>query len=600
MSESSIKVGEINESGFLQNLFRKGFSFAKSLSEIHANSIDAKATNITYVIDKKIRIIDDGCGMDQRELKNAFSMYNSNHSTERTIGVSGIGLKASLVILGAKSDTMTVTKKPDGEYLTLYAPWKEIFEIGKYTDMITIRSSTEEEIIAFNKEREKTGNLFGTTTIFEYNECIAGAIKIQFEKPKPKSKKKKIGEDEEDEAITPEDRFSVIFGRFPQNVYLINKNKRCGIPTIELPKYNYFGENETEYYDGVMREKIIFMKIRLSIKAGEDERDRYLFIWESSRDGKKYLIKKKGTGWMKSAEELITGTPNYEEIGEAHFICGQRKYKQYFDENDPKIPDTASKDTIHPYDKENIGIENDEFLGNMQIYRNNQMLGIVVLPGNKISSSRANPESFHKILLTHCTMEYNPISRNDNLQDLIIGIQECKTQFNSSDIPKNLLNLLAFMRNEKANEIWNYFEELFNLVEPYYSSGPSPSPEPLTDTESDTESDPESNTDSEPKPKPESDTDSEPKPNPESDTDSEPKPKPESDTDSEPKPNPESDTDSDTESVSNPKPEPKPKLQEVKGILILSEISKFTDNLNPDIDYSGSYFELYNLLRSIN
>ena len=588
MTESSIKVGEINESGFLQNLFRKGFSFAKSLSEIHANSIDAKATNITYVIDKKIRIIDDGCGMNREELKNAFSMYNSNHSTERTIGVSGIGLKASQVILSLKSNTMTVTRKPDGEYLTVDAPWKEIFEIGKYTDMITIRSSTEEEINVFNKEREKTGKLHGTTTIFEYNEILSKAIQIQFEKPKPKSKKKKIGEDEEDEVITPEDRFSVIFGRFPQNVYLINKNKRCGIPTIELPKYNYFGENETEYYDGVMREKIIFMKKRLSIKAGEDERDIYLFIWESSSDGKKYLIKKRGTGWMKSAEELIAGTPNYEEIGEAHFICGQRKYKQYFDENDPKIPDTASKDTIHPYDKENIGIENDEFLGNMQIYRNNQMLGIVVLPGNKISSARANPESFHKILLTHCALEYNPISRNDNLQDLIIGIQECKTQFNSSDIPKNLLNLLAFMRNEKANEIWNYFEELFNLVEPYYSPGPSPSPEPLTDTESD----PESDTDSEPNPAP--------KPTPESDTDSEPKPTHESDTDSEPKPNPESDTDSDTESVSNPKPEPKPKLQEVKGILILSEISKFTDNLNSDMDYSGSYFELYNLLRSIN
>ena len=82
MSEAITKVGEIDESGILHGLFRKGFSFAKSLSEIHANSIDAKATNITYVIDKKIRIIDDGRGMDQRELKNAFSMYNSNHSTE--------------------------------------------------------------------------------------------------------------------------------------------------------------------------------------------------------------------------------------------------------------------------------------------------------------------------------------------------------------------------------------------------------------------------------------------------------------------------------------------------------------------------------------
>jgi len=600
MSEEIIKVGEINESGFLQNLFRKGFSFAKSLSEIHANSVDAKSTNITYVIDKKIRIIDNGCGMDRKELKNAFSMYNSNHSTEKSIGVSGIGYKAALVILSAKTDTMTITRKPDCEYLTLCAPWKEIFEIGKYSNMIGIRSSTEEEIAVFNKEREKTGNLFGTTTIFEYNEILSRTIQIQFEKPKRQSKKeltkkKRVVQDEEyetiDEIIVPEDRFSVIFGRFPQKVLLINKNKRCGIPAIELSKYDYFCENETEYYESVMREKIIFMKKRLDLKAGEDERDRYLFIWESSCDGKQYLIKKKGTGWMKSVEELVSGTPDYEEFGEAQFICGQRKYKEYFDEDDPKIPGSASDEWIHPYDKENIGIRHNDFLGNMQIYRNNQMLGIVVLPGNKISSARASPESLHKILLTHCALEYNPISRNDNLQDLIIGIQECKTQFNSSDIPKNLLNLLAFMRDEKANEIWNYFEELVNLVEPYDSPSPSPVPigpglRPDIDTESDIESDTE--------PDIESDTEPEPKPKPESDI--------ESDTEPEPKPKPESDIESDTEPEPKPEiePEPKPELQEVKGIHILSEIAKFTNNLNSDMDYSGSYFELYNLLRSIN
>ena len=108
-------------------------------------------------------------------------MYNSNHSTEKSIGVSGIGLKASQVVLSAKSDTLTITRKLDEEYLTLCAPWKEIFEIGKYTDMITIRLSTEDEIIAFNKDREKTGNLFGTTTIFDYNESLSRAIQIQFE-----------------------------------------------------------------------------------------------------------------------------------------------------------------------------------------------------------------------------------------------------------------------------------------------------------------------------------------------------------------------------------------------------------------------------------
>jgi hypothetical protein len=584
MSEAITKVGEIDESGILHGLFRKGFSFAKSLSEIHANSIDAKATNITYVIDKKIRIIDDGCGMNRNELKDAFSMWKSNHSTEKSIGVSGLGYKAALIILSLKSLTMTVTRKPDGEYLTLCAQWKEIFEIGKYTNMITIRSSTKDEIEAFNKDREKTGKLHGTTTIFDYNEILSKAIQIQFEKPNKKKKqdkptKKSLEEEDEtiDEIIIPEDRFSVIFGRFPQNVYLINKSKRSSIPVSELSKYNYFGENQTEYYDGVMREKIIFM--RKDIKAGEDDRDEYLFIWESSEDGKKYVIKKKGTGWMKSVEELSSGTLDYEEIGEAQFICAQRKYKEYFDEDDPKIPDRASKDTIHPYDKENIGSENDEFLGNMQIYRNNQMLGIAVLPGNKISSARANPESFHKILLAHCVLEYNPISKNDNPQDLVIGIQECKTQFNYANIPKNLLNLLAFMRNEKAKEIWNYFEELTELFEPYDSPRPGPSPSPsLSPSPSPIPS---------PSPEP---IGPDPSPSPKQLTDTE------SDTESEPKPKPESDTESDIESDT----EPKPDLQEVKGIHILSEIAKFTDNLNSDMDYSGSYFELYNLLRSIN
>jgi len=139
MSESSIKVGGISESGLLENLFRKGFSFSKSLSEIHANSIDAKAKNITYFIfENNIRIMDDGCGMNRVELANAFSIYYSNHSTDKSIGVSGIGYKAALVILGMKSDTRTITRKPDGEYLTVEAAWTKIFEIGKYTDMITI------------------------------------------------------------------------------------------------------------------------------------------------------------------------------------------------------------------------------------------------------------------------------------------------------------------------------------------------------------------------------------------------------------------------------------------------------------------------------
>jgi hypothetical protein len=617
MSEEIIKVGEINESGLLENLFRKGFSFSKSLSEIHANSIDAKAKNITYFIfENNIRIMDDGCGMNRNELANAFSIYYSNHSSDKSIGVSGIGYKAALVILGMKSDTRTITRKPDGEYLTVEAPWNKIFEIGKYTDMITIRPSIVEEIIEFNKEREKTGNLFGTTTIFKYNDCLARSIELQFEKP--------ISEEEQsiEDTIIPADRFSVIFGRFPQIVSLINKNKKLGASII-LSNYDYFNGYQTQFYDGLKREKIIFMKNRFDRKSGEDIRDKYLFIWESSKDGEKYIIKKNGASWKTKAEKLTIGTHKYDEIGEADFICAQRKSSEYFDEENPKIPGSASKESIHPYDKEHIGTNCEDFLANMQIFRNDQMLGICILPGIKISSGRGNPESFHKVILTHCALEYYPISTNNNDQDLIIGIQECKTQFNGDPMPKNLLNLLAHIRNEKAKEIWNYFEGKCEEQKPYspdsdeerkpYSPHSDEEQKPYS-TDSDEERKPYSpHSDEERKPySPHSDEERKPY-----STDSDEEQKPYStDSDEEQKPySPDSDeeqkpysTDSDEErkpysphSDEERKPYSPHSDKEIQGVEILSEITKFTSNFDPNMKYTDSlYVELYKLLRKIN
>ena len=551
---TSFKAGEINESGFLQNLFRKGFSFAKSLSEIHANSIDAKSKHITYhILENNIRIMDDGCGMNRMELANAFSIYYSNHSSDKSIGVSGIGYKAALVILGMKSDTLTITRKSDGKYLTVEAPWNQIFEIGKYSNMITIRPSTVEEIIEFNKEREKTGYLFGTTTIFGYNECLARAIELQFEKQSDKSDKNEESSSMED-IIVPEDQFSVIFGRFPQIVSLINKNKKLGAPII-LSNYDYFNGHQTQFYDGLKREKIIFMKNRFERKSGEDIRDKYLFIWESSKDGEKYIIKKSGASWKTKAEKLTVGTHKYDEIGEAEFICAQRKNSEYFDEENPKILDSASNDFIHPYDKEHIGTNNNDFLANMQIYRNDQMLGICILPGIKISSGRGNAESFHKVILTHCALEYYPISTNDNEQDLIIGIQECKTQFNDANIPKNLLNLLAHIRNEKAKEIWNYFENQQSdrhvKTEDEYSEIVKTEDEYSELDESDKQVKPED--------------------------------------------------DSSEQEYTIKKNADSSDQDNIMGIYILSEITKFTSNLDPNMKYTdSSYVELYKLLQSMN
>ena len=203
-NNENMKVGDIDERGFLNNLSRKGFTHAKSLSEGHGNSIDARAVNISYhVLPTKIKEVDDGYGMNQTDLKNAFSVYRPNRVNDRSIGVSGIGMKAHLYISGNKKPTKTITKKENGPYLTAEAPWDTIHREGRYTEMINIRSSNQDEIDEFNQDRANSVVKKGTTHIFNYNSGLAEAIDQQFETPATSS-----------ENFVPEDQFAVIYGRF--------------------------------------------------------------------------------------------------------------------------------------------------------------------------------------------------------------------------------------------------------------------------------------------------------------------------------------------------------------------------------------------------
>ena len=422
--------GDINEKGFLNNLLRKGFTYAKSLSEIHANSVDAKSEYILYtVLPSKIKVIDDGIGMDKLTLITAFTMYNSNHSNDHSIGVSGIGYKALLFILGNKKQTLTVTRTINGSYLTAVAPWDIICKCGKYTNMIDVRASTEEEIREFIEDRKNSTKLQGTTTIFEYNQQLHEAIEIQFECPS------------KNPDTSPEDRIAIAFGHFKQIVQYSHFEQ-------EEPKnliyYDYFDSMQPSFYRGIQKEKIIFLK----------KNDQTIFIWESS-DGKQYEIKKHANGWSKDVKEVKTNYSSWEIFGEADIVCGQRRNVQYFDDDNPIMPGSGEC-RIHPYDIENVG-NNFEFLSKMHIIRNDQLIGVVELPGAKISAGRANAKAMHKTYHVHCEFRYNPLSSIENEQDLIIGVQECKTQYICS-MPINLLNLIKCIKEDAHNKIWGYFE----------------------------------------------------------------------------------------------------------------------------------------------
>ena len=434
----NMQVGDINQRGFINNFFRKGFTNPKSLSEGHGNSVDARATNISYHVEQtKIKEVDDGCGMDQTGLKNAFSVYKSNHANDHSIGVSALGMKAHLMISGNKKPTKTITKKENGPYLTAEAPWDIIYGEGCYTNMINIRPSNQEEIDEFNLDRANSDVKKGTTHIFNYNSALAEAIAQQSEHPS--------------DNFVPEDQFSVIYGRFSQTV-TFHHFENPQQPKV-LQKYNYFDGIETEFYGGIQEDRINFMK-----NNSGDVR----FIWTSS-DGNEYEIIKTGRGWGNEVRRVTTNLSLYDRFGQATVKSGIRRDPAYFDDEHPVMPGGAI--VMHPYDQEHVGEQNFEFLAKMSVIRNGQLIGVTELPGPKISSARGNGETMCKLFNVHCEFRYDPISTQDNEQDLIVGVQENKNQYICS-MPPNLLRLIKYMKFDKAQKVWNYFKERCAAVAP--------------------------------------------------------------------------------------------------------------------------------------
>ncbi len=151
----------------------------------------------------------------------------------------------------------------------------------------------------------------------------------------------------------------------------------------------------------------------------------------------------------------------------------------YFDINNPILP--TAETYIGDYDKKYFDDKNDfEFLCKVSLIRNGQFIGKIPLPDLKISSSRGNGELLNELYSVRAELSYEPISCNDNEQDICIGIQENKTQFNGEDVPINLTRLIRYLKKKKSDEIWTYFK---NLSEPQYQSGTEQELEPENQNE---------------------------------------------------------------------------------------------------------------------
>ena len=128
-STDIVFAGKMNQDGIMRSLKSCGMSLDDCLAEIIANCLDAKSTQILFKIDDKkqfINIIDNGNGMNQEKLIKMFDAYGSNHNEDKCMGISGIGGKASSLILSNQTLVSIITRENNGDYFTSIIPWDKI------------------------------------------------------------------------------------------------------------------------------------------------------------------------------------------------------------------------------------------------------------------------------------------------------------------------------------------------------------------------------------------------------------------------------------------------------------------------------------------
>ena len=446
--------GAIDERGFINSFDRKGFTHKKGGSELLSNSHDAGSTRVLIdVCRDKIKLIDNGRGMNITQLGNMFTMYRENHTGDKSMGVSGVGAKPSLYLLskrdGNPSPVTIFTRSEGGEYLKAIVPFDKMKEEGKYTGMIEHMKMTEEEMGEFNADR---GNPVGTTITMKYSETTHEYFEKQFSNDR--------------KTMDLSDRLDCIFGKTKMEISYRDYESAEGT-NKKLPLYDYFGGERPAYYAGIKEDIIEHWLDR-------DNKDR--FVWENGVTEWEFTPKSKNISKKPEPVQCKTGWTN---IGFYLVKNGMQRDVRLFDEQTPikKINKTADRNkkeittivygnasfgsSLCDYDEEFFEGGKDEIKMNvakLSIIRNEQYITNVELEDFKIMSARASADAFMKTVLHRTEMSYCTKSCHENRMDMAIGIQENKNQHVASDIPANLTRLISHIKKLRYSEIIDYFE----------------------------------------------------------------------------------------------------------------------------------------------
>ena len=449
-----VTAGAWNESGMVKNLDRSGFTLNKCGAEFIANSCDAGASYIKFVVADSIKLIDNGRGVGTpSDFVNIFEIARENHGGDRSMGVSGSGgttggYQFSKKCCGTPSTEVIYTRAKNGPYMKATRPWSEICQTECYTGKIKITSMTDDEILEFDKDREHDEEKHGFTRKWEFSDSVSEVLEKQFD------------HDEKDLPIrlmmNSNERWDLIFGHMQINISLV---KSDGSRPKVLPKYDYFGGEDNKYYTGTNVE---------TIHHYTDDKNDNRFVWEDQTSDKNYEFKKNKKTTNKIISEVAIH-PLWKHNGTIEIYNGMRKNPKIFDETSPNPRKLDSAECfLSDYEESHFHLESQkdnirDYIGKTRLYRNGQGITGFLLEGYNVGAARGNAGSMMKSFHHRTEIQYSTLSTQNNPTDNAFGIQSNKNQ-NQNVLPDNLERMVGHLRKRNFDKIIGHFDEVIDHV----------------------------------------------------------------------------------------------------------------------------------------
>jgi len=441
-------AGSISPEGVVNMFNFDGMDLIQAFKELLDNSTDWRRPhnklNINFIVNNDDELIycDNGQGMTGKQLVRAFCLFNENQDAGgNPTGKCGYGLKSALRKLSNCGKHTIITSDDGVVYLTQKSDWSGV----KVMDGAFPIYDSDQSEIEEHKKYIKDGS--GTLIKVKLTSDITDLLNNQF------TDDMKIGK--------IKDRFSFAYGKIP-DIDISYKYKSQQEQKIKF--YNPFGLSNDNYLFGTDGCKTTELTISIYPSGNEviswhdPKRDEYGYFHKKTRNMDKSPTFCENETDLPPPNKLKSTKPKIIKV-EFTTAC-LKPSDDYFDMNNPKIPENTGLSCNSDYKKEFFGDNiSDDLNGTMSVNRNGSNIGLVNLTKRAQTGGAGSAKPKFKRVHMEKELAFQATPNHNDITDIFMGVNKTKHNYKLPVNAEMVRRVCEYLAEEHGDYLWEMIEQ---------------------------------------------------------------------------------------------------------------------------------------------